>query len=132
MEIKEIGMIHSEFDRSGNKKPPKQGQPSDGNISVIEIFPEFSDALMGLEEIQYIDVLFWADQADRSTLQAKIQGVGPIKGVFRLRAPHRPNPILLSTCKILSIDGNKVTVDGLDALDKSKLIDIKIHVKRPI
>ena len=49
------------------------------------------------------------------------------KGVF---SPNRPNPIAICVCKILSIEGNKITVMGLDALNRSPVLDIKVFIPR--
>lgn len=129
MQLIEIGIIHSPYDRDGKNKAPRQGMPYDGTVSTIELREDFIGGLRGLDQVSYIDVLYWADQADRSILVSGHKGDEP-RGVFSLRSPVRPNPINIATCRILSIDKNIIKVSGLDALDQSLLIDIKPYVDR--
>jgi tRNA (adenine37-N6)-methyltransferase len=49
----------------------------------------------------------------------------PLRGVFAVRSPRRPNPIGLTTVKLLHIEGNTLTVAGLDAWDGTPVLDIK-------
>jgi len=49
----------------------------------------------------------------------------PLTGVFACRAPVRPTLIALSVCKILSVEGNLVTLDRLDAFDATPVLDLK-------
>jgi len=53
------------------------------------------------------------------------EGIIEIKGVFACRSPSRPNPIAFCVVKLLKKKGNSLIVRGLDALDKTPLIDIK-------
>ena len=50
---------------------------------------------------------------------------GVQRGTFALRSPARPNPIAMSVVRLLKVDGNTLTVIGLDCLDGTPLIDIK-------
>lgn len=127
MELKEIGIIHSPYDRNGMRKPPKQGREKN-EISEIEVFKEYEKALMGLKVGDEILVIYWADKAKRDVLISRCRGIGEEKGVFALRSPHRPNPLLTTKVIIDQIDGNILKVRGLEAFDKSMLIDIKISI----
>lgn len=49
----------------------------------------------------------------------------PLKGVFALRSPMRPNPIGLSKVRLIERKDNQLTVDGLDAIDGTPILDIK-------
>lgn len=101
---------------------------ADSTRSVIDVDPAYLDAFLGLEEGRHIAVLYWFDRADRTQLQTTPPKAEKKYGVFATRSPHRPNPIALSTVKILSIDGTKLTVSGLDCIDGTPLLDIKIYV----
>lgn len=98
--------------------------------SRIELNAEFTDGLKRLEIATHLVVLYWLDQADRS----KLQTIPPHSneseplGVFALRSPHRPNPVALSTVEIIKVDGNIITVSGLDCVDGTALIDLKPYV----
>ncbi|MDO5028164.1 MAG: tRNA (N6-threonylcarbamoyladenosine(37)-N6)-methyltransferase TrmO [Bacillota bacterium] len=129
MDLVQIGIIRSPYDREGLNKAPRQGQKT--VLSEIEIFKAYEAGLQGLEIGQEVLVIYWADQADRTILKARSRATGPIKGVFSLRSPSRPNPILITSCTLVDIKANTLTVAGLEALDQSALIDIKTTIKSP-
>jgi hypothetical protein len=52
----------------------------------------------------------------------------PLAGVFASRAPVRPNPIGLSVCRILTVDGNTVRIESIDAFDGTPILDVKPHI----
>ncbi|MFH1739812.1 MAG: TrmO family methyltransferase, partial [bacterium] len=52
----------------------------------------------------------------------------PMRGVFATRSPARPNPIGVTTVRVLDCEENALVVEGLDALDGSPIVDIKIAV----
>lgn len=124
MELKPIGMIHSLYKE--RHEAPRQGRFCE-HPSVIEIFPEFQPALKGIEKVSHVFVLYWLDQADRQVLQSPTSFSETPLGVFVSRSPNRPNPIALCIAEILEIDGNRLTVCGVDALDGSPLLDMKIY-----
>ena len=100
----------------------------------IEIFDEFTDGLLGLDGFSHIYVLFWFHQNDapekRRTLQVhprKDQRI-PLTGVFATHSPQRPNLIGLTLCRILSIAGNNIYLEDIDALDGSPVVDIKCYI----
>lgn len=126
MQLKEIGIIHSPYDREGKNKPPMQGL--DKVESTIEVHKEYEDGLTSLKDGDRILVLYWADLASRTKLISDFVGHGAGKGVFSIRSPHRPNPILVSKASIVERDGNILKVRGLEAIDGSSLLDIKIDI----
>ncbi len=108
------------------------------DVVRIEIYPEYSDALSGLEQFSHINVLYWFHENDtpdqRSILRVHPCGneQNPLTGVFATHAPVRPNPIALTLCKIVSIGGNQIFVDDIDAYDGSPVIDIKSYFPHSI
>jgi len=107
-------------------KVEKQGQ------SVrLRIFDEYADGLLGLEGWSHVNVFYWFDQNDtpqqRRLLRVHPRGDkrNPLTGVFACRAPVRPNLIALSVCKIISVQGNLITVGELDAFDATPILDLK-------
>jgi tRNA-Thr(GGU) m(6)t(6)A37 methyltransferase TsaA len=116
LELRPIGVIHK---HNGD--------------SLIEIYPRYAEALNGLEQFSHINVLYWFHENDtpdqRNILQVHPCGneQNPLTGVFATHAPVRPNPIALTVCKILSIEGNRINVDDIDAYDGSPVIDIKSY-----
>lgn len=127
MNLKKIGHIYSKY--TSSEMAPRQGRYSDEE-STIEILPEYISALEGLEKVESIIVLYWGDRADREVLKTKPPFMTEEYGVFSTRSPHRPNPIAMCVCNIISIENNKIKVKGLDALDGSPLLDIKRYIPR--
>jgi len=119
-----VGIVHSPYKEAGSA--PKQGRITN-DISKIEIYPEFEDALDGLFAGDDIFVLCWFDRSDRTVLLTKSgrDPNGPARGVFSTRSPARPNPISLTLVKLLEIDGNMLSVRGLEMLDGTPVLDIK-------
>jgi len=101
-----------------------------GDVSRIEIRPEYGDALAGLEAGGKIQVLYWMHELkskDREMLRVHPRGNRnlPMQGVFSVRSPMRPNPIGVSVVEVTGIKGNYILVKHLDAYDGSPVIDIK-------
>ncbi|MBP2134096.1 tRNA-Thr(GGU) m(6)t(6)A37 methyltransferase TsaA [Methanomicrobium sp. W14] len=126
-EIKPIGITRSPYKIRG--EAPRQGREEDSVETVIEIYDEFEEGLGGFEGISHIIVLLWFDRADRTTLSGTPHGAGGEKRpVFTIRSPNRPNPIGFDIGRIVSVDGRRITVSGLDALDNTPVLDIKPYV----
>jgi len=93
-------------------------------ISVIEILPEYAQGLQGIETCRYLDLVFSFHRNDTTNLIATTR-TGDTKGVFATRSPDRPNHVGITTVKLIKRDGNKLYVQGADALNDSPVIDIK-------
>ncbi len=119
-----IGIIHSPYNE--RSEAPRQGRYSNCECE-IEIFPEYFPALKYLDNSSHLIVLYWGDRSDRSILQSKTPFSEVPVGVFASRSPNRPNPIAFCIAKVLKIEGTRLTVNGLDALDNSLLLDIKTY-----
>lgn len=125
MNVNPIGVV---------KSPVKEGVDNDWGdvISEIYIFKEFTDGLKGIEEFSNIIVIFYMDKStfDRDRdIRRKPQGRDdmPEVGIFAQRAKHRPNPIGITNVRLLSVNENILKVQGLDAIDKTPILDIKPH-----
>ena len=72
-------------------------------------------------------VLTWLDRARRDVLAVHPRGdtSRPREGVFTTRSPHRPNPIGLHSVEVVAVDGVRVQVDRLEALNGTPILDIK-------
>lgn len=109
--------------------------PRGGCPAVVEIFPEYSDALHKIEENSYIWLLAWFHEAPRDMLRVvpgKINPELPEYGVFALRAFGRPNPVAMCLVKLIAVEGNKLQVEGLDAINDTPIIDIKPYFENDI
>lgn len=102
--------------------------------TCLKVADKYGEALKGLDGFSHVVVLYWLDQNDtpdkRSILQTRLERFSnkPLAGVFASRAPVRPNLIGLSVCRILSVDGNTVRVESIDAFDGTPIVDLKPHI----
>lgn len=124
MELKPIGVIHSPYKEK--RDAPRQGRLS-GDEIALEIFPEYSQALAEIENVSHIFILYWGDRAKREVLQSSTPFSDAPIGVFASRSPNRPNPIALCVAELVRKEGNYLFVRGVDALDESPLLDIKVY-----
>lgn len=106
------------------KDCPKQGSFEGPECAIIVTSP-WDQALQGIEAFETLDVSLWFHLARRDLLVIDpSHGRGP-RGVFALRSPVRPNPIAVSTVKLVARHGNRLIVRGLEAVSGTPLIDIK-------
>lgn len=102
-----------------------------GGKTWIEIEPRYQAALLGIDELSSLWVLYWFDRNDtpekRAVLQVHPRGnpENPLRGVFATRSPFRPNLIALSQVKLLSVRGNRIEIDGIDAYADTPVLDLK-------
>ena len=122
MELRPIGVISSPFRKKG--EAPRQGRFS-AEESTIEVFPGYAEGLRDLALHPRLHVLYWCDRSRRDVLTATPPHEQKEHGVFATRSPERPNPVALCLVDLVSLEGNRLRVRGLDALDGSPLVDIK-------
>ncbi len=103
---------------------PRQGR-LDGPACRIEVFAPWDKALSGLDAYEMVEVLYWLDLSRRDLLVQNPKSDGVLYGAFALRSPVRPNPIGTALVRLLSIDGSVLTVQGLDCVDGTPLVDLK-------
>ncbi len=123
--MRAVGIVHNELKRGIT--PPRQKSPR----SVIEILPSYAEGLQGIEPGQALVIVFQfhLSQAPAPLLQYPQGDTSrPRRGVFALRSPLRPNPIGLTTVRVLDVKENKLIVAGLDAFDGTPVLDIKPYV----
>jgi tRNA (adenine37-N6)-methyltransferase len=120
-----IGIIHSPF--SDKDQTPIQASRSQA-IGTVEVYPEFSDGLQGIEEFSHIYLLYVFHNASGYSLQIKPFLDDQEHGLFATRYPYRPNPLGISTVRLLFRQANVLTIEGVDVLDGTPLLDIKPYV----
>jgi tRNA-Thr(GGU) m(6)t(6)A37 methyltransferase TsaA len=104
--------------------------------TLIEILPDFREAMEGLREGDWIKLILWFHGSDiparRKVLKVHPHGnpKNPLTGVFATRSPYRPNPIALYTVRIHRIENNRLYIDWIDAADGTPVVDIKIFIER--
>ncbi len=117
-----IGRIHTPWTR--REDCPKNARESDA-VCTIALDPRWAPGLQGIESCTHVVVLYWMDQARRDLVVQVPRHYQVGRGTFSLRSPARPNPIALSVAKLLKVEGNVLSVIGLDCLDGTALVDIK-------
>ncbi len=95
----------------------------------IVLDPALTDGLLGLEPGSDVVVLFYCHNSTGYDLQVHPQGdpSRPLRGVFAVRSPRRPNPIGVTTARVRRLEGHVLEVVGLDALDGSPVLDVKSY-----
>jgi len=99
----------------------------------IELAGALESALAGLDGFSHLIVVCWLDRvsdAERAILSERPGGnpALPELGVLALRTHHRPNPIGVTVVRLLTLDGVRLRVRGLDAVDGTPVLDIKPYV----
>jgi tRNA-Thr(GGU) m(6)t(6)A37 methyltransferase TsaA len=117
-----IGRIHTPWTRRDDC--PKNARESEA-VCTIEVDARWLAGLAGLETCSHLLVLYWMDKARRDLVLQVPRHYGEARGTFALRSPARPNPIAVSVVRLLKVDGNKLSVVGLDCLDNTPLLDLK-------
>jgi len=99
--------------------------------AVIELDSRFdADALAGLDAFSHLLVVYHFDRVDPAKIESSARHprsnpAWPKVGIFAQRGKSRPNRLGVSTCRILGVDGRRVRVQGLDAVDGTPILDIK-------
>lgn len=123
-EVKAIGSVESPLtDLASAPRQADEGAPE-----AWLVFDQ--DMLEGLRSIRRGDqvlVITWLNRASRDVLSVHPRGDPnrPPEGVFSTRSPHRPNPIGLHQVEITAIDGCRLRVRSLEALDGTPIVDVK-------
>jgi tRNA-Thr(GGU) m(6)t(6)A37 methyltransferase TsaA len=124
IEITPVGRVESPL--ADRAEAPKQG--SEGAPEAWLVFErEFGEALLGIEVGDEVIVLTWLDRGRRDVLRTRPRDdpANPIRGVFTTRSPDRPNPIGLHPVEVVEVDGMRVRVTNMEALDGTPILDLK-------
>jgi tRNA-Thr(GGU) m(6)t(6)A37 methyltransferase TsaA len=117
-----IGRIRTPWKE--RKECPKNARESDA-VCTLELDQRWAEGLKDVQTCSYVIVLYWMDKSPRNLVLQVPSHYGIQRGTFALRSPARPNPIALSVVRLLGVEGNKLSVVGLDCLDGTPLLDIK-------
>jgi tRNA-Thr(GGU) m(6)t(6)A37 methyltransferase TsaA len=119
-----IGRVESPLMNPG--EAPKQGFEGAPDAWLV-LEPGVLDALDGVAPGDRVIVLTWLDRARRDVLRVhpRDDRSNPLRGVFSTRSADRPNPIGLHEVEVLSIEGARVQVRQLEAVDGTPILDLK-------
>jgi tRNA-Thr(GGU) m(6)t(6)A37 methyltransferase TsaA len=124
VELTPVGRVESPL--TDPATAPRQGD--EGAPEAWLVFePAVVEALDGIREGDEIIVLTWLDRASREVLRVHPRDdvSRPEQGVFSTRSQHRPNPIGLHRVEVVSVDGPRLRVRNLEAVDGTPIVDVK-------
>lgn len=122
--IEPIGIIHSAL--VSLEAAPRQGDEG-APEAWLELSAPFAQGLAGITAGDELIVLTWLHLAQRDVLQVHPRGIPerPLTGVFATRSPNRPNPIGLHRVAVREVDGLRLRVAPMEAIDGTPIVDIK-------
>jgi tRNA-Thr(GGU) m(6)t(6)A37 methyltransferase TsaA len=129
MKLVAIGRVESPLtDRASAPKQGDEGAPE----ASLAFEPAFAEALAGIAAGDDLLVLTWLDRARRDVLRVHPRGdpTRAQQGVFNTRSPDRPNPIGLHRVTVVAIEGMRMRVRDLEALDGTPIVDVKPLLRR--
>jgi tRNA-Thr(GGU) m(6)t(6)A37 methyltransferase TsaA len=123
-ELAAVGTVESSL--TDPASAPNQGDEGAPEAWIV-FDPAVAEALDGIRPGDEVIVLTWLDRARRDVLRVHPRGdlSRPQQGVFNTRSPHRPNPIGLHRVEVASIEGNRMRVRNLEAVDGTPIVDVK-------
>ena len=123
-ELTPIGLVESPL--TDPAEAPKQG-PVGAPDAWLLFEPAVLEGLQGVRAGDEVIVLTWLHRADRDVLRVHPRDdvANPKQGVFNTRSADRPNPVGLHRVEVLSIDGARVRVRPLEAVDGTPIVDVK-------
>jgi tRNA-Thr(GGU) m(6)t(6)A37 methyltransferase TsaA len=119
-----IGLIRSSLtDRTNAPRQGSEGAPD----AWLEVNADVAEALDGLNVGDEVIVITWFHQSQRDVLKVhpRSDPNNAIAGVFATRSPDRPNPLGLHAVKVLEIDGARLKIGPIEAIDGTPVVDIK-------
>jgi tRNA-Thr(GGU) m(6)t(6)A37 methyltransferase TsaA len=124
-----IGVIRSPFKEP--KGTPIQPAAAKGIDGTVELFPEYVEGLKDVEGFSHIILIYHFHlSTKRTSLKLKPYMDKETRGVFAMRGPSRPNPIGISTVRLLGIEKNILHIQNVDIVDGTPLLDIKPYVPK--
>jgi tRNA-Thr(GGU) m(6)t(6)A37 methyltransferase TsaA len=107
----------------------------DAEQAYVELEERFGpEALAGLEAFSHVEVLFFMDRVEPGKVELgarhpRNNPAWPKVGIFAQRAKNRPNPIGATICQVLRVEGRRLHLRGLDAVDGTPVLDLKPWVR---
>ena len=106
-----------------------------GNDVYLQIQKKYQPAMKQLDHFSHLQILCWAHKHDNEKRRSILDTTPPygenppLTGIFATRAEYRPNPILLTTAKILNVDFTqcRIKINNIDVVDNTPIIDLKAY-----
>ena len=125
--LRPIGIVRSRIEPGAARDATEQ-------VATLQILPAYTEGLDGIEQFSHLTIVYWLNRSQwngRLKVHPRGRSDLPLTGVFATRSPVRPNPIAVSVVRLVSRDGNELTVAGLDAFNETPILDIKPFVLGP-
>lgn len=123
-DVKPIAVVRSRLEDL--EAAPKQGDEG-APEAVLEFAPGVLEGLSDIRAGDEVFLLTWLHRARRDVLRVhpRDDAARPVEGVFSTRSENRPNPIGLHRVKVVEIEGARMRVDVLEAVDGTPVLDVK-------
>ena len=123
-----VGVVHA-----SRKTPIDDNWGSEASIIELDASRFTPDALMGLGDFSHLEVVFLMHRVPQEEIEAGARHPRgrkdwPQVGIFAQRGKGRPNRIGISRCTLRGVEGLKLMVEGLDAIDGTPILDIKPYM----
>lgn len=124
IDLRPVGRVESPL--TDPAQAPRQGDEGAPDAWLV-IDAGYAEAAHDIAVGDDLVVLTWLDRARRDVQVTQPRGdpFAPLTGVFATRSPDRPNPIGLHEVRVLAVDGLRIEVSGLEAVDGTPVVDIK-------
>ena len=133
MVLEPIGVVRSPLTDTADA--PRQGFLGTPEATIV-VDERLLEGLTGIAAGQELIVLTWLHRAARDVLRThpRDDRSVPERGVFSTRSPARPNPIGVHRVRVLDVDGPRLVVGDLEAIDGTPVLDIKpvLHPRQPV
>lgn len=101
----------------------------------LEVFEPYRAGLLDLEKFSHVTVVWWAHHLDdpesRQILRVRPPYAAEMEtGVYSTRSPRRPNPVLMTVCRMLGLDAGTgiLRLENIDAMDETPVVDLKPYI----
>lgn len=99
-------------------------------VSKIVLKEELTEGLFRIDDFEKLYILFYFSKSKGYELIHRRRYDGEMSGVFASRSPYRPNRIGLTIVELLKVEENVLYVKGLDAINRTPVLDIKPYIKK--
>ena len=120
--------------RGGRSEPTDDSW--DAETCTIELHRDRfgPDSLAGLGDFSHVEVVYLFDGVEEADVvvgarRPRGREDWPLVGIFAQRGRVRPNRLGVTVCRLLSVEGLEVTVQGLDAIDRTPVLDLKPYLR---
>jgi tRNA-Thr(GGU) m(6)t(6)A37 methyltransferase TsaA len=130
----EIRMQPIAFVRGGRGEPIDDAWDDVRAVIALDPAQFGAEAVAGLSDFSHIEVVYNFNRVPDEEIQTGARHPRgrkdwPLVGIFAQRGKGRPNRIGVTVCRLLSVDGLNLSVQGLDAIDGTPVLDIKPVMK---